>query len=243
LEYFYKNKSNKTDGLNTWCKRCAVLKSDKWAKDNPERRKELLKRINAKPKKKAMVKEAGLSATKRGVRKIWAKNNPDKIKEYTKKHRIHDITEAEWRECLKVFEYKCAYCGITEEESKKKFGQVLHKEHVDHKGYNDLRNAVPSCKSCNDSKRQSSLDEWYKSRDFYNEEKYNFIIWWISNGYKKYIENKPPYRIVRRQNEGLKTFHFQLWTVDEMRNMLNCIRTSNKKKELDTYAKVYFQSK
>lgn len=245
LEYYYKNKSNSIDGLNTWCKKCAVLKSDKWAKDNPERRKELLKRINAKPKKKAMVKAAGKSATERGVRRIWSRKNPDKLKEYNKRHRIHDITEAEWRSCLKIFGNQCAYCGLPyEKHIVKRNGKYIimnfHKDHVDDKGYNDLRNAVPACQSCNSSKHQSSLDDWYMSRDFYDEEKYNFIIWWISEGYKDFIEDKPPYRIVRRQNEGLKTFHFELWIVDEQRNMVECIKTSDKKKELSKYAKELF---
>ena len=35
-EFFYKNKSNKTDGLYPYCKRCAIIKSGKWNKENPE---------------------------------------------------------------------------------------------------------------------------------------------------------------------------------------------------------------
>jgi hypothetical protein len=113
----------------------------------------------------------------------------------------------------------------------------LHKDHVDHQGYNDLRNAVPACRSCNDSKHTNSLDEWYKQQKFFDEDKYNKIISWINEGYKEHIENKPPYRIVRRQNvkkqnDDKKTFHFELWTVDKYRNMIECIKIGKKKKDL-----------
>ena len=43
-EYFYKNKSNKTDGYHTYCKVCASKKSRQWEIDNPEKYKALNKK-------------------------------------------------------------------------------------------------------------------------------------------------------------------------------------------------------
>jgi len=169
--------------------------------------------------------------------KKWREKHPEKCIEHAKKHRNHEITPEEWRSCLKIFGNKCAYCGLPAKKhivtrNGKDIIMNFHKEHVDDDGYNDLRNAVPSCQSCNSSKHESSLNGWYKSRDFYNEKKYNKIIWWTTEGYKTYIEEKPPYRIIRKQNEGKKNFHWEMWSVDEKRNMIECIKVGDKRKDL-----------
>jgi len=76
------------------------------------------------------------------------------------------------------------------------------------------------------------MEEWYKDRDFYNKERLDKIIWWLTEGYKDYIEDKPPYRIIRKHNEDKKTFHWELWTVDEYRNMIELISIRDKKKQI-----------
>jgi len=168
----------------------------------------------------------------------YIKNNPDKVKLYTQNHRQHDITELEWMSCLKVFNNTCAYCGIPIEKhvaqrKGKYFIMQFHKEHVDDYGYNDIRNCVPSCRDCNSHKHQYNMEEWFRKQKFFSEDKLEFIKWWITEGYKNYIEDKPLYRIVRKQNEGLKTFHWELWTVDEMRNMVELIDVGDQKKDLN----------
>lgn len=162
----------------------------------------------------------------------WRRDNPEKCREHAQKHRNHDITSTEEKAVLKIFDYSCVYCGMTLEEHKKIHKQKLHNDHVDDEGYNDLRNDVPACRSCNSSKHTSTLDEWYSLQKFYDEIKYNKIIWWITEGYKDYIEDKPPYRIFKKKNDGKTTFHWELWTVDEMRNTVECIASRPKKKDL-----------
>lgn len=77
------------------------------------------------------------------------------------------------------------------------------------------------------------METWFRQQSFYKEARYNKIIWWTTEGYKEYIEEKPPYRIIRKRNEGLTTYHYELWTVDEQRNLIKCIRIGNKKKDID----------
>jgi hypothetical protein len=173
--------------------------------------------------------------------KLWSQKNPEKWKKYNENHRQHDITTKEWEECLKFFNNTCAYCGLPLEQhiasrNGKEFIMKFHKEHVDDEGYNDLRNAVPACRSCNSSKHQFSLDEWHLKQKFFSMDRYIKITWWINEGYKNYIEDKPPYRIVRKQNEDKKTFHNQLWTIDEKRNMIELIYISKHKKDVRDYA-------
>jgi hypothetical protein len=138
----------------------------------------------------------------------------------------------EWRKELEVFNYCCAYCGISEENSKRILKQRLHKDHADDQGYNDLRNAIPACKSCNSKKHQDDLETWYRQREFFTEERLQLINWWLTEGYKEYIEDKPPYKIIRKQNEDKRTFHWELWSVDEQRNMIECLFIRDKRKDI-----------
>jgi hypothetical protein len=240
-EYFYKTKSNKTDGLSTWCKKCSSRKAYKFNQEHPEQLKISKKKDDAKLKNKLRRRKHTQKLRSDGFYDEYYQNNPDKYKEYNKNHRQHDITKEEWRNELEVFNYKCAYCGISEQEAKKKYGQKLHKDHVDHEGYNDLRNAVPGCKICNSHKWEYDFEEWYRQQEFFSEEKLEFINWWVTEGYKDYIEDKPPYRIIKERNEDNRTYHWNLWTVDEKRNQIKIIATESKKKDLNIHIKNYLK--
>lgn len=245
-EYFYKTKANKKDGLNTWCKKCSSRKSRKNQLDNPKRTAETLARWHINHRDFVINRLVNWREDnhdhKREYEKDYYVNNPEKFKEYTKNHRTHDISKKEWDGCLKVFSYKCAYCGLTEEESKKIYKEKLHKDHVDHEGRNDLSNGIPACKSCNSLKHISDMEQWYRKQDFFSERKLQFIKRWITDGYKQYIENKLPYRIIREKDEGLNTYHFNLWTVDEKRNTIEIIATKKKKKDLEKDINKYLNS-
>jgi hypothetical protein len=121
------------------------------------------------------------------------------------------------------------------EEHKNKFNEKLHDDHVDDNGYNDLRNDIPACKTCNTSKHTEDMETWFRRQLFFNEEKLAKIIWWTTEGYKDYIEDKPPYRITKKQNEGLSTYHFELWKVDEKRNFTDLIYIGERKKDILNY--------
>jgi len=238
--FYLQNKSYPERGFNSWCKKCMSDKTGIRQKANYD--------TKGRPYQQAWRDKDDNRETVNERKRQWSadhqdhvteyeldyyKNNPDKFLIYTQNHRIHDITEGEWRKELVVFRYECAYCGISEKQSKIIYKQVLHKDHVDCDGYNDLRNAVPACLWCNSHKHDLDMWEWYNKQDFFNEDKYSFIIWWTTEGYKGYIDNKLPYRITKKQNEDKKTFHYELWTVDEKRNLLECIDIKDKKNQLD----------
>lgn len=231
-EYHTKINTNGSIYYFRLCKVCYNARALQWKKDNPEKHAANRVTFEAKPERIEYLVKNGERQRETGYSLDWRRKNPEKLKIYNSLHRDHDITKAEEESMLKVFDYSCAYCGMTLKEHKKKFKQKLHNDHVDEDGYNDLRNDAPACKSCNCSKHEHEMEEWYFKQKFFDEIKYNKIIWWITEGYKEYIENKPPYRIVRKQNEGLTTYHFQLWTVDIYRNMIECIEVRPTKKEL-----------
>jgi len=251
LEWFIMNNDNfgidnkNKDKYNVRCKKCnyeyndilylkdkerRIAKAVDWWENNKERHRENHRRYERTPKFKKWMRKNQIEM--KDYRSQYRKDHPEQMRKYSQQHRNHDITESEWRKELKVFNYQCAYCGMSEEESLNVYGEVLHKDHGNHEGYNDLRNAIPACKSCNSKKHQYNMEEWYRQEEFYNEERLQFIYWWLIEGYKDCIEDKPPYRIIRKQNEGLNTYHWELWTIDEYRNIIECVLTKNKKKEI-----------
>lgn len=251
LEYFYlKNKSKPKMGFSPACRKCSTKASvDRYAK-NPEPIREYANTYRAENIDKCIndIKQWRADPQnhnkKREYEIEYYNKYPEKHKLYNQNHRIHDITEAEWRSCLKVFNNECAYCGLPQDKhiiirNGQYIKMVFHKEHVDDDGYNDLRNAIPSCRYCNSHKHKFEMEEWYKQQKFFNEVRYNKIIWWTTEGYKDYIDDKPPYRILKKKNEDNNKFHWNLWSVDDLRNTVEIISTKNKRKELKDDIKVY----
>lgn len=241
--FYFTNKKKPELGYSSGCKICLTDKSIKHRLLNVERARQSIR--DHYYRHKEIYNTRAKSYNKEHREKIvsdyniWIKNNPDKVKMYNVNHRDHDISTKEWNSCLSIFDYSCAYCGISEEDHLNIHNQVLHKDHSDHNGYNDIRNAIPACRRCNSVKHQSDMEEWYRKQDYFDEEKLFFIKWWTSEGFKEFIEDKPPYKILREQNKDKRTYHFNLWTVDEFRNTLEIIATGNKKKDLEKDIKKY----
>ena len=251
IEYYYmRNKSKPERGYQSECKKCSIEKSKTYVENNYE--------IAYKRKRRWHVEHKIITASysreyyknnkeeRKEYVKNWIDKNPNKYKEYAKKHRRHDIFTTEWINCKNYFNNSCAYCGLPIEEhfavrKDIEFNMDLHKEHVDDNGANDLSNCVPACGSCNSIKNIKTIDELFETEfiENFNQDKYNKIMQWVIEDHKKYIEEKPPYIITRKQNDDKKTYHYELWTVDGQRNMIECIATSEKKKGLKEHIEKY----
>ena len=86
------------------------------------------------------------------------------------------LTPTQWRKCKEHFKDKCAYCG-------KEF--TLAQEHfipVAKGGEYTIDNIIPSCQSCNSSKRDSGFFEWYPRKKFYSKEREKTLLAYL--GYK-----------------------------------------------------------
>lgn len=68
------------------------------------------------------------------------------------------LTLKEWREILKHWKKRCAYCGSIVRVS------IDHKLAVSQGGDNVKENVVPACGSCNSSKLNHPLAEWLPKR-------------------------------------------------------------------------------
>lgn len=100
-----------------------------------------------------------------------AKNYDDERSGLTTRRLIKEqVTESDWKELLLKFGHQCAYCG-----SKAR----ITKDHVipiSKGGVHEMNNLVPACSSCNSSKSNHLLDEWYTKQPFYSSSQYEKII-------------------------------------------------------------------
>lgn len=164
-EYFHKNKKGKLGFLGT-CKKCR--------KDNADLDKisKQRKRYYYNNKKEELQRH-----------KDWCIKNPEKVKEFSrikkqkrkamKKQLPNNFTLKDWNKCKEYFNNECAYCGCLDN---------LAQDHVIPitKGGGYIKdNIIPACKSCNSSKCDKDMKDWYKKQSFYSEDKFRKI--------KKYI--------------------------------------------------------
>lgn len=73
-----------------------------------------------------------------------------------------------WRHWA-VFEYSCAYCGAVGDL------QIEHVVPISKGGQHHLSNIVPACQSCNSNKRDKDAYQWFKSKPFYCESRWQKI--------------------------------------------------------------------
>lgn len=165
------------------CKECTSKRAFAWEKKNPEKILENRRRHDKREIRISQKREVNKNRAESGKVLEWQRNNKDKIKGYRlarDANKKHSIPEKEWKRCKEFFDYRCAYCGLDEIEHKKLYKQQLHKEHVIHDGRNDIKNCVPSCKSCNGSKHTKTLNGWYNTVNLnYSYERYMKIYQWI----------------------------------------------------------------
>ncbi len=110
------------------CKDCAKKRTAKWVKNNPEKRKEYIKRDNAKESSKLRRKKKNTEYLNNGTFRKWQMNNKDKLTRYRLKrqqHKTHIITNEEWNVCKEFFNNKCAYCGLHIDNHFNRYGGEL----------------------------------------------------------------------------------------------------------------------
>lgn len=187
---FYSQNKVKADGTPyvyyfPYCIDCCIKKAYKWREENPEKRKESVRKYEEQEHIRIRRRESAALRRENGRYKEWQKDNSDKFRAYSRKKQLHDISGEEWDRCKEYFGYTCAYCGISELKAKNEQGHFLHKEHANHKGANDLSNCIPACRSCNSRKWMYELNEWYRNQeDIFSENRLNKIIRWLEGDFK-----------------------------------------------------------
>lgn len=88
----------------------------------------------------------------------------------TRRQIKEQVSKEEWKEILVKFDNSCAYCGSQFE---------LTKDHVlpiSKGGKHEVNNLIPACHSCNSSKNDTLLDDWYPTKEFFNDKLYTKIL-------------------------------------------------------------------
>jgi len=191
-EYFYKQKTRKKDGIyytfQSQCKECIKRAQYKRYEENRDEinRTTYERYLANKNEYNERVKrwQKNNKEQNQTNQKRWRQENRDKLKKYNYNHlhKKHDISKEEWESCKKYFNYKCAYCGISEELAKESQGHSFHQEHAYNYGSDDLSNCVPACRSCNSRKNTFDYDVWYvEGLDVFSKDRLDKIERWLSN--------------------------------------------------------------
>lgn len=179
-EHFYKNNCSKQDGLFPYCKQCSITKAYRWKKANPERFKISEKKY--RQTEKFHNSDLKTSQKRAPVYAEWRRQNKDKVKKYNKKHKKHELSEAELQQIYEYANSSCMYCGITETEAIELYKQRLHKDHAYHNGSDNISNCILCCKGCNSWKKKRNWDEWYTpDKSIFSQDRFDKIKFWIES--------------------------------------------------------------
>lgn len=193
LDNFANNKRTH-DGKQNYCKECAKQYKNKWVENNGD---EYLEREKLKARERR--KDPAYLRSQREYKKQYHVLNRDKIRKHTiryyhltkewrgwkfreafhKRKAMKEalkvtLTNEEWEQALFFFNHKCAYCG-----SKKKLTQE-HIIPVVKEGDYTKENIIPACGTCNSSKRDKDLEEWYFEQPFFNTDNLMKIYQYIT---------------------------------------------------------------
>lgn len=94
----------------------------------------------------------------------------------SEKTSITNLTNEQWENCKKHFDYTCAYCG--------KKPNVLCKDHfipLTLGGGLTVNNVVPCCQNCNSSKSNRKFNLWYRSTSFYSLKRETKILNYLNS--------------------------------------------------------------
>lgn len=176
---------NLIEGINAkTCTKCNKLKSFNDYNKNKRKKygvasqcKECLKEYRERTKEE-----------KEKYQKIYRKQNVEKINQHKlrcnqrRRHqnKISGYTEEQWNECMKFFNYKCAYTGKSMKQV-----SVEHIIPISKNGTTYIWNLIPCELSINISKGNKDLEKWYKEQKFYSEERLEKIY-----KYVEYMKNK-----------------------------------------------------
>lgn len=177
----FPKKNTGKGGFDSWCKECKKNYDKKRYKENKEKFQK--EKVEYYHENKEARKQYQLNYYNNNKEKCkesnsnWQKENLTKRRVISAKSRTlkydaeSTLTETDWNEISQYFNNSCAYCGMTEKENLKIYGELLHHEHVipliDGGAYS-FGNIVPSCRSCNSSKMNHDFYDWYPKSNVYD---------------------------------------------------------------------------
>lgn len=209
--YFAKDKRS-SDGLVSQCKSCKNIYAEKYRKLNKEKINQFQRSYHHENKENRNKKSRSYYKKNASdlllYKRKYYKNNKKEIletkKEYYEKVKrnrqyketrklnkqryltrkaklIHSLSKSDWQQCLNQFDNQCAYCGNT---------GTLEQEHVipvSRGGHYTADNIIPACRSCNASKNNKIMQDWFIEHENYSVAKMAKILTYIQK-FKEYEE-------------------------------------------------------
>ena len=167
-EYFHKHKNGKY-GLKSICKKCKAEYHKQHHKQYYEDNKD---KIAERKKQYRQSPQGQVSAFNDQYKRRTKEQNQGK-----------GITTNQWLECMKFFNWKCAYSG---QALSKGTRSLDHVKPLNQGGEHEIWNTVPMDKGLNSSKNDKDMEEWYQEQDFYLEERLQKIYEWQEYAYNKW---------------------------------------------------------
>ena len=144
-----------TNRKNGRCVCCKKVQSDKHYTENKEY-------YISKAIKRSQTFEGSIANREQRSRQKFRDNN-NFVEKINYKNIINKIN---------VFNNKCAYCGVDLDFFDIKQKNWLEIDHIVSKknnGTHTLKNIIPSCRSCNQSKKNMDMKEWFEKQTFFSE--------------------------------------------------------------------------
>lgn len=135
LDKFSRNTKSR-DGKQNWCQQCMNIRREQWAKDNPERDKEL--ELKYKQTDRYKITHKNIKYERR-----------QKLAKTPKELRL---TAKHWKAVLDLCGNVCLSCGSTEDIT------IDHVKPLSLGGLNTVFNVQPLCHHCNSIKRDTEID-------------------------------------------------------------------------------------
>lgn len=167
-EYRKNNKELIKQNYEVWYRENRERKLEynkKWWQDNRERRNNE-KKVYRRENKKYLAEYSAR----------YQKLNKGKINIKTQRYRARKsklpstLTENQWEDIKKFFNYQCAYCGQKSDLEQDHFIPLSKGGEYTH------NNIIPACRSCNASKSNCDFIVWYPKQEFYSKKKEKEIL-------------------------------------------------------------------
>ena len=141
----------------------------RWQKENPDK----------VSKKSRRCRERNLDKYLERTRR-WKRDNADKVRELcrrrdalrrcARRQALHPVTRHQIDVRFALWSYHCAFCGVDATHQRNHGRERLTVEHVlalTNGGLDEEANILPACSTCNTSKHNSPVEDWYRQQPWF----------------------------------------------------------------------------
>ena len=167
-------------------------RSCEWGKANPENKRRSSRQWKAANPdalrcSNLLWRQRNIEKQKQRISEYRTKN-PARIRENNRRRRawkaasrrraFHPLTRAQIDARFVLWDNRCAFCGVPDDHQRNRGYERLTVEHVlalTKGGLDEASNILPACSTCNTSKSNSPVEDWYRQQPFFTEARWRKI--------------------------------------------------------------------